>query len=145
MIEINNESVLVFTIRVILGLLFFFQGYDKIFKVKMKGLISTFRYELGSIKVPNVLLKITTYYTSYVEFACGALLIIGLFTKYSLYLLGIDLIIVVGAFSLIKPMWDMQLLFPRLMLLSILLYLPEEWNLISLDHILKYFFTYIYS
>ena len=144
MIEINNESVLVFTIRVILGLLFFFQGYDKIFKVKMKGLISTFRYELGSIKVPNVLLKITTYYTSYVEFACGALLIIGLFTKYSLYLLGIDLILVVGAFSLIKPMWDMQLLFPRLMLLSILLYLPEEWNLISLDNILNYF-LHIYS
>lgn len=144
MIEINNESVLVFTIRVILGLLFFFQGYDKIFKVKMKGLIGTFRYELGSIKVPNILLEITTYYTSYVEFACGALLIIGLFTKYSLYLLGIDLILVVGAFSLIKPMWDMQFLFPRLMLLSILLYVPEEWNLISADHIFNYFF-HIYT
>ena len=144
MIEINNENVLVFTLRVILGLLFFFQGYDKIFKIKINGVISTFRYELGNIKVPNFILKITAYYTSYIEFVCGALLIIGLFTKYSLYLLGIDLILVVGAFSLIKPMWDMQLLFPRLMLLSILLYLPEEWNLISLDNILNYF-LHIYS
>lgn len=141
MIEINNESVLVFTLRVILGLLFFFQGYDKVFKVKMNGVIDFFKSELGNIKVPNIVLKITTYYTSYIEFLCGALLIIGLFTKYSLYLLGIDLILVVGAFSMIKPMWDMQLLFPRLMLLSILLYLPEEWNNISADHILHFFIS----
>ncbi|MBI2271416.1 MAG: DoxX family protein [Bacteroidetes bacterium] len=140
MIEINDENVLVFTLRVILGLLFFFQGYDKVFKVKIPGVITFFRSELGSINVPDLVLKLSTYYTSYIEFLCGALLIVGLFTKYALYLLGLDLILVVGAFSLIKPMWDMQLLFPRLMLLSILLYLPEEWNLISADHILNYFF-----
>lgn len=140
MIEINNENILVFTLRVILGLLFFFQGYDKVFKVKIPGVIAFFRSELGNIKVPDSVLKLSTYYTSYVEFLCGALLVAGLFTKYALYLLGFDLILVVGAFSLIKPMWDMQLLFPRLMLLSILLYLPEEWNMISADHILNYLF-----
>ncbi|NUM50896.1 MAG: DoxX family protein [Flavobacteriales bacterium] len=140
MIEINNENILVFTLRVILGLLFFFQGYDKVFKVKIPGVIAFFRSELGNIKVPDSVLKLSTYYTSYVEFLCGALLVAGLFTKYALYLLGLDLILVVGAFSLIKPMWDMQLLFPRLMLLSILLYLPEEWNMISADYILNYFF-----
>ncbi len=139
MIVINDESVLVFILRVILGLLFFFQGYDKVFKVKVNGVVDFFRSELGSIKVHNTVLKITTYYTSYVELICGSLLIIGLFTKYSLYFLGVDLILAVGAFSLIKPMWDMQLLFPRLMLLSILLYLPEEWNTISADHILQFF------
>lgn len=141
MIEINNENILVFTLRVILGLLFFFQGYDKVFRVKIPGVIAFFRSELGNIKVPDSVLKLSTYYTSYVEFLCGALLVAGLFTKYALYLLGFDLILVVGAFSLIKPMWDMQLLFPRLMLLSILLYLPEEWNMISADHILNYFFN----
>lgn len=140
MMEINNENILVFTLRVILGLLFFFQGYDKVFKVKIPGVIAFFRSELGNIKVPDPVLKLSTYYTSYIEFVCGACLIIGLFTKYALYLLGLDLILVVGAFSLIKPMWDMQLLFPRLMLLSILLYLPEEWNIISADHIVNYFF-----
>ncbi|PJA09561.1 MAG: hypothetical protein COX70_01490 [Flavobacteriales bacterium CG_4_10_14_0_2_um_filter_32_8] len=138
MIEINNEAVLVFILRVILGLLFFFQGYDKVFKVKMGEVVKTFQLELGNIKVPNFILKVSAYYSSYIEFTCGLFLIIGLFTQYSLYLLGIDLILVVGAFSLIKPMWDMQLVFPRLMLLSILLYLPEEWNQISVDHIINF-------
>jgi len=139
MIVINDESVLVFILRVILGLLFFFQGYDKVFKVKVNGVVDFFRSELGSIRINNTVLKITTYYTSYIELIGGLLLIIGLFTKYSLYLLGVDLILAVGAFSLIKPMWDMQLLFPRLMLLSILLYLPEEWNTISADYLIHFF------
>jgi uncharacterized membrane protein YphA (DoxX/SURF4 family) len=142
MIEINNESILVFTLRVILGLLFFFQGYDKVFKVKLSGVISTFRHELGSIKIPNIILKVSAYYTSYIEFFCGIFLVFGLFTQYSLYLIGIDLILVVGAFSLIKPMWDMQLVFPRLLLFSILLYLPEEWNQISADYILSLFMKF---
>jgi uncharacterized membrane protein YphA (DoxX/SURF4 family) len=136
---INNEAVLTFVLRVILGILFFFQGYDKVFKVKINGVIETFRYELGSIKVPNGILMLSALFTSFVELICGGLLIIGLFKTYSLYLLGFDLILVTGAFSLIKPMWDMQLLFPRLILLGILLYLPIEWDIFSADHIISKF------
>lgn len=138
-VTINNEAVLTFVLRVILGILFFFQGYDKVFKVKLNGVIETFRYELGTIKVPGVVLTSTALFTSYAELICGVLLIIGLFKTYALYILGIDLILVTGAFSLIKPMWDMQLLFPRLILLSILLYLPVEWDTLSVDHIISKF------
>lgn len=141
---INNESILVFLLRVILGILFFFQGYDKVFKVKISGVIDFFANETRNTKIPHWILQTSAYYTSYIEFLCGGMLIIGLFTKYSLYLLGIDMILVVGAFSMIKPMWDMNQLFPRLILLSILLFLPEKWNTISVDHILHYF-TSIYS
>lgn len=137
MLEINNQNVLVFVLRVILGLLFFFQGYDKVFKIKVANVISFYRKELGTIQMPNAILSISTYYNSYTEFICGALLIVGLFTQYALYLLGINLILVVGAFSLIKPMWDIQLVSPRLMLLAFLLYLPQEWNQISIDYILN--------
>ena len=140
--EINNYSVLEFVLRVILGLLFFFQGYDKVVKVGVKDVIRTFRFELGTIKVPDGILTITTYYTSYAEFFGGMLLIAGLFTKYALYMLGVDLILVVGAFSMIKPMWDMQLVFPRLVLYSILLYLPQEYDKISADHILGALFGF---
>jgi uncharacterized membrane protein YphA (DoxX/SURF4 family) len=133
---INNEAVLTFVLRVILGILFFFQGYDKVFKVKISGVTDFFRQELGSIKVPGFILTSTAWFTSFAELICGALLIIGLFKTYALYILGIDLILVTGAFSLIKPMWDMQLLFPRLILLGILLYLPIEWDIISADYIL---------
>lgn len=138
-ITIYNETVLTFVLRVILGILFFFQGYDKVFKVKVPGVIEFFRQELGTIKVPGFVLTSTAWFTSYAEFLCGALLILGLFKSYALWILGVDLILVTGAFSLIKPMWDMQLLFPRLILLAILLYLPVEWDVISADHIIKKF------
>ncbi|CAN5397214.1 hypothetical protein BH10BAC1_BH10BAC1_19190 [soil metagenome] len=133
---INNESVLTFILRMILGILFFFQGFDKVFKIKLNEVIKTFQVELGAIKVPNWIMFPLAYYTSYIELIGGILLIIGLFKTSALYLLGIDLIIVSGAFSMIKPMWDMQLLFPRLILLSALLYLPASWDILSLDHIL---------
>ncbi len=134
---INHEAVLTFVLRVILGILFFFQGYDKVFKVKISGVTDFFRHELGSIRVPGFILTITAWFTSLTELICGALLILGLFKSYALGLLGIDLILVTGAFSLIKPMWDMQLLFPRLILLAILLYLPAQWDVLSLDHFIK--------
>lgn len=137
---INNEAVLTFVLRVILGILFFFQGYDKVFKLKINGVIDFFRQELGSIKVPDFVLTSTAWFTSFAELICGALLIVGLFKTYALYALGIDLILVTGAFSLIKPMWDMQLLFPRLILLGILLYLPSEWDVLSADYIITKFF-----
>jgi hypothetical protein len=60
-----------------------------------------------------------------------------LFKTYTLYLLSIDLILVTGTFSIITPMWDMQLVFPRLILLAILLYLPAEWDMLSLDYLLS--------
>lgn len=135
---LNNEDVLAFILRIILGILFFFQGYDKVFKVKMKGVIETFQLELGAIHLPKWLLVSSAYFTSYIELIAGILLIIGFLKTYALYLVGLDLIIVTGAFSLMKPMWDMQLLFPRLVILSILLYLPTTCDLFSLDQFFKF-------
>lgn len=135
----NNESVLSFLLRVILGILFFFQGYDKVFKLKIKGVSDFFRQELGTNKMPGFLVEFSAWFTSLVELICGGFLILGLFKTYSLYLLGFDLILVAGAFSMIKPMWDMQMVFPRLILLSVLLYLPAEWDVLSLDHLIGTF------
>lgn len=136
---INNEVVLSFLLRIILGVLFFFQGYDKVFNLKVHGVIEFFRKELGSIQIPGFVLTSTAWFTSYAEFLCGTLLILGLFKSYALWILGVDLILVTGAFSLIKPMWDMQLLFPRLLLLGVLLYLPTEWDVLSVDYIISKF------
>lgn len=132
----NHHTVLLFTLRTILGILFFYQGYDKLFNIKMSGVIESFKRELGTKKIPDFILIPSAWFTSFVEFCCGGLLILGLFKTYALYLLGIDIILVAGAFSIITPMWDMQLLFPRLILLAILLYLPSQWDLLSLDHAL---------
>jgi putative oxidoreductase len=130
---INQEAFLVFILRVILGILFFFQGYDKIFRVKISGVIEFFHLEMQRHKVPSVVLIFAAYFTSMVEFVGGGLLILGIFKSWAYYLLGLDLILVCGAFSMMKPMWDMNMVFPRLVILAILLYLPASWDLFSLD------------
>jgi uncharacterized membrane protein YphA (DoxX/SURF4 family) len=135
---ITHESVLYFILRVILGILFFFQGYDKLFNLKVGGVIAFFRQESSHKQIPGFVLVGSAYFTSIVEFVCGGLLILGFFKTWALYLLGIDLILVCGAFSILKPMWDMQLLFPRLILLAALLYLPQQWDQLSLDYLLRY-------
>ena len=132
----NNESVLAFTLRVILGILFFMQGYDKVVKVKLPGVVKSFRYEFGNVKMPDFILVSAAYFSSIIELLGGLTLILGLFTKYSLYLLGIDLILVVAAFSLINPVWDMKIVFPRIIIWSILMVIPEAYNKLSLDYFL---------
>ncbi|MBA2612354.1 MAG: DoxX family membrane protein [Bacteroidetes bacterium] len=132
----NNTSVLFLILRVILGMLFFFQGYDKVFKLKITGVIDFFKSDVNHHKIPSFVLRSSAYVTSYIELIGGALLILGLFNNYTLYLLGFDLVIVAGALSILKPMWDLQLFFPRLLMLSILLYLPAENNLFSIDYLI---------
>jgi uncharacterized membrane protein YphA (DoxX/SURF4 family) len=132
----TNESVLAFTLRVILGILFFMQGYDKVVKVKLPGVVKSFRYEFGNVKMPDFILVSAAYFSSLVELLAGLTLILGLFTKYSLYLLGVDLILVVAAFSLINPVWDMKIVFPRIIIWSVLMVIPEAYNKLSLDYFL---------
>lgn len=133
---VSQEAFLVFILRVILGILFFFQGYDKIFRVKMTGVIEFFHLEMQRHKVPSFVLVFAAYFTSLVEFVGGALLIVGALKTWAYYLLGLDLLLVCGAFSMMKPMWDMNMVFPRLVILAILLYLPPAWDILSLDHLL---------
>jgi uncharacterized membrane protein YphA (DoxX/SURF4 family) len=132
----TNESILTLTLRVILGILFFMQGYDKVVKVKLPGVVKSFRYEFGNVKMPDFILVSAAYFSSLIELLGGLTLILGLFTKYSLYLLGIDLILVVAAFSLINPVWDMKIVFPRIIIWSILMVIPEAYNKLSLDYFL---------
>jgi uncharacterized membrane protein YphA (DoxX/SURF4 family) len=129
-----NTAFMLFMVRAILGILFFFQGYDKLFRVKITGVVSYFREETRGRNVPGWVLSLSAWYTSLAEFLGGGLLIIGLFKTWSYYVLGIDLILVCGAFSLLKPMWDMQLLFPRLVMLVFLVYFPSEMDCWSADY-----------
>jgi thiosulfate dehydrogenase (quinone) large subunit len=130
-----ENSVVAFTLcRVVLGVLFFAQAYDKIFNVGVKQVASTFREPLN--KLPSPVVTVFSYLTSYLELIFGALLVLGLFTKASLHLLAIDMALVCVGFSMIKAMWDMQYYFPRLLLLVILLLLPEAMNKCSIDNFL---------
>jgi putative oxidoreductase len=135
-LSLYHKPVGVLIVRVFLGMLFFFQGYDAVFRVKPRNVIRAFETQLGNRNMPGFLVAGGAYYTSFVGLLAGLLLILGLFKYIALYLLGIDLLLAAFAFGLIKPMWDMQHVFPRVLLLFLLLVLPESWDVFTLDHLL---------
>lgn len=132
----HHEAITVLIARVFLGLLFFFQGFDALFKVKVSNVILAYEEEFSKRGIPRSLTVIGAWFTSLAEFVGGAFLVLGLFQYFSLYLIGINLIIASIGFGIVSPMWDMRYVFPRLALLLFLLVLPPSWNIFSLDHLL---------
>jgi len=130
----NGEVIAVFVARVFLGLLFFFQGYDAVFKIGLKNVIDTAAAPLAMKGVPRFISVMGSYYTSYVQLIAGAFLIIGLLKYYALYLLGIDLLLACIVFGIVTPVWDMRHVFPRLVLLIFLLLAPARWDVLSADY-----------
>ena len=124
-------------VRVFAGILFFFQGYDKLFKIEMPGVIDTFMADASRRHIGRPIVSIIAYYTSIVEFVGGIFLVFGIFTNYALCALGIDLLMVCFAFSLMEPMWDMKHVFPRFILVILLLLLPLENDKLSLDYLIN--------
>lgn len=124
-------------IRVFAGILFFFQGYDKLFKIKMRGVIDTFMADASRRNISRPVVSIIAYYTSLVEFFGGLLLVLGLFSTYTLLALGVDLLFVAFAFSFLEPMWDLKHVFPRFILVILLLILPIEQNIFSIDYLIN--------
>jgi putative oxidoreductase len=132
-----HEVAAVFVARVFLGVLFFFQGYDAVFNVKVKNIIAAYENSFTIKKFPRFLTVFGAWFTSYVELIGGLLLIVGLFEYCALYLLGINLIIACIGFSITSPMWDMRFVSPRLALLTFLLLVPPAWNVLALDNLFK--------
>lgn len=125
--------------RIFCGVIFLFQGYDKLFNIKINGLIEVFALESKKRQVPKFLLGFMAVFTSVVEFVGGLLLIVGLFKNVVLTLFGLDLIFVAIAFSYMNPVWDMKHVYPRLILVLTLFVMPNDWNYFSLDHLIAHF------
>src|SRR5689334_8573111 len=98
---IQPETIASLLARLLLGILFLFQGYDKVFVVKMRTVIETIEPSYRKIKLPGFMISLVAYFTSYVELLGGLFLIVGIFKYTSLYLLGADLIIVSIGMSLL--------------------------------------------
>jgi uncharacterized membrane protein YphA (DoxX/SURF4 family) len=124
-------------IRTLLGIIFFFQGYGKIFTMGVGQVYDRFFKDFENTKLPKWLIVSTAYYTSYVEWIGGFLLIIGLFRKQALYLLALDLLIVSFGHGFMEPIWDLSHVIPRAILLSALFLLPPEWDVWNGDALLK--------
>lgn len=133
----DNLNIAELLVRLFTGIVFMFQGYDKLFRIKIPGVVDAFKAESENAKIPGTLISGLAYYTSYVEFFGGLFLVIGFLTNYTLYALSLDLLFVTIAFSYLEPMWDMKHVFPRLILLVFLLLLPEQVRQISVDCLVK--------
>ena len=121
--------------RVFLGVLFFFQGYDAIFNVKLKNVIETYQATFNNNGSPRYLTVCASWFTSYTELIGGILLVFGLFEYATLYILGINLLIAAVGFGIVTPLWDSRFVFPRLVLLLLLLLSPSGWHIFSLDQL----------
>jgi len=124
--QYNRNAGLLF-IRLLLGIIFLMQGYGKIFSIGVSDLYSSFFTEYET-SLPVWLLQFTAYYTSYAELIAGGLLIIGLFRNFALYVLGSVLLIVSFGHGFMMPIWDLQHVIFRAILLIPLLLLPQEWD-----------------
>jgi uncharacterized membrane protein YphA (DoxX/SURF4 family) len=133
----SNRSAGIFFTRALLGIIFFMQGFGKIFQFTVPKVYAMFFMEFEKTILPKWLIWATAYYTSYIELIGGALLLCGLFRKYALYLLGLDLLFVAFGHGLMEPIWDLSHVMPRAALLITLLLLPAELDVWSLDVLVK--------
>lgn len=132
-----TEQFLPFMIRIILGVLFFFQSYDIIFRIGMKNTCDTVSEGCRKKKIPDWFSKFSVISSTYVQLIGGLLLMLGLFTPITMLMLGINLILVTIGFSFLQGIWDMQHVFPRLVLLIALFLIPADWDLWSIDNLLE--------
>lgn len=135
----NHEIIAVFIARVFLGLLFFFQGYDAIFRKGLRTITDTFHPSFEGLGVSRSVTAIGVGFASYVQLICGFFLILGFIKYYALCLLGVNFILAAIAFGAVQPTWDLRSAFPRLALLIFLLFIPWQWDVFSIDYCWSFF------
>lgn len=133
----NNRVVAILTLRLILGFIFLMQGYGKVFSFGLDNVISNFFMESYKDLLPHSLIYATAYFTSYVELIGGFLLVIGFKRDIALYLLASVLVIVTFGHGLATPIWDLSHVMFRLIPMIALLLLPKEWDVLSVDGLIR--------
>ena len=133
----NRRAIGIFLIRALLGLIFLMQGYGKVFSWGVEGVYQNAFASYEETWIPIFLLKFTAYFTSYVEFLGGLLLLLGLFRNWAYIALGLVLLMVTYGHGLSSPIWDLQHVFVRAVFLITLLLVPVEWDQLHLDKIVS--------
>ena len=126
-------AIAIALVRICLGILFFFQAYDKIFVAGLKEFTRNVSSGTNQSKIPIAFVKLSTILSSYLELVGGALLILGLFVSWAYLMLAINLVMVVLGFSFLQPLWDMKHVFPRIAMLTFLLVVSIEHDLFRLS------------
>jgi len=132
----TSRAIAVLFARALLGIIFTMQGFGKVFTFTVTKVYDMFFKDFEKTFLPKWLIWGTAYYTSCVELICGFLLVIGLFRKYALCLLALDLLVVSFGHGFMEPIWDLQHVMPRAILLIAILVVPSQWDKWNLDDLL---------
>jgi uncharacterized membrane protein YphA (DoxX/SURF4 family) len=124
-------------IRALLGIIFFMQGYGKVFTFGVHKVYDMFFKDFENTFLPKSIIIATAYFTSYAELIAGLMLIAGFFRKQAMLLLAADLLIVSFGHGLMEPIWDLSHVIPRAVLLGSLFLLPADWDKWNLDSLIR--------
>lgn len=129
------EAFIPLMLRVILGLLFLFQSYDILFRIGFKETYQTVCEGCRKRSIPDWFTKFSVISSTYIQFLGGILMILGLFTPITIIILGINLIMVSFAFGFLNGLWDLKHVFPRVVLLTTIALLYEQYDIWALDRV----------
>jgi len=132
----NNITIGLFFIRLLLGVIFLMQGFGKVFTFGVDNVYQKFFVSYTEF-LPEFLVQTTAYFTSYAELIGGFFLIIGLFRNYVYYVFIAILLVVSFGHGIAQPIWDLQHVFFRATLLAFLLFMPQEKDKWAIDQIIK--------
>ena len=130
-----NQKVATFFTRVLLGIIFLMQGIGKVFQWGVEGVYQSGFKSYEETFLPKFVIVFAAYFTSYTELISGFLLVVGLFRNYALYALGLVLLIVSFGHGLTSPIWNLNDVMWRSILLIFLLVIPKEWDQWHLDRL----------
>ncbi|MBK5285331.1 MAG: hypothetical protein JJE25_07990 [Bacteroidia bacterium] len=127
------QSSATLLVRLLVGILFLFQGYDKIFRIGINNVADAANTPFIEKFFGRFVFRTSIQISSWLELLAGAILVAGFHRDEALILLSANMLVAGLVFTLIKPMWDMQYFFPRLILLVFLMIIPGSWDTFRID------------
>lgn len=135
----SAEAWAAFFARVILGLIFLIAGWYKVFDLGAANHAQQlFVDPFAEHWIPEWLLWVTGYTIPFFELVAGLFLVIGLRIKTAAIAVGFILILVTYGHLLQQPLFDITThIFPRTILLLIILYLYPKHDILSVDYLIS--------
>ncbi len=130
----SSAAFAVLFARAVVGLIFFMAGVWKVFTLGPAAHVRKYFLPFQDTFLPVWSLWLTGFTIPFIELIAGALVIIGLKTRYALVALGTVLVIVTFGHLLENPLYPFhEHVIPRLVLVVFVLMVPAEADRYSLD------------
>jgi uncharacterized membrane protein YphA (DoxX/SURF4 family) len=138
MSDVTAKSWAVLFARLVLGLIFFMAGVWKVFALGPAGHVQRFFLPFQHTFLPVWSLWAVGFTIPFIELIAGAMVILGLKTRYALVGLGAVLAVVTFGHLLDQPLYAFhEHVIPRLALLLFVLLMPQANDRFSIDQLLS--------